>query len=178
METELNKVSVPVEPAGRQTDIAALPHGLNPTFATHEKPFSSGDYEGAVCRAFLAAYLLVRSERLAEAALYEAIESLDPDRVISMLPRLLAEASLKIRPGQPEGPVAAPAWIGSELRAVFDLSQPLRDCFVMRILLGIPRETCSFLMKTDGLIVDRYAGLAAMSLSERNMTVANEVAVR
>ena len=178
MGTELSKVSAPADSGDRQTDIAALPDGLNSTLVTQQKPFSSGNYKGAVCVAFLAAYLLVRSERLAEAAVYQAIESLDPDEVITMLPRLTAEASLKIRPGQPEGLVAAPAWIGSELRAVLDLSQPLRDCFVMRILMGIPRETCSFLTKADGLIVDRYAVLAAMSLSERNMNVANEVAAR
>jgi hypothetical protein len=178
METELSNVSAPVESGDQQTDIAALPDGLNSTLATQQKPFSAGDYKGAVRGAFLAAYLLVRNERLAEAAVHDAIEALDPDGVISMLPRLAAEAGLKIRLGQPERLAAAPAWIGSELRAVLDLSQPLRDCFVMRILLGISRATCSFLTKTDGFIVDRYAGLAAMSLAERNMTVANEVAAR
>jgi hypothetical protein len=141
---KLTKVIVIVEPAGQQMDVAGLRDCGNSEFANPQEPFSPSDYERTVFGAFLAAYLLTRSEKLAEVAVCEAIESWYPDEDMRALHRLTVEASLRIRLRHPERLDAAPAWLPDELRVVFELSQPLSDCLVMRILLGLPVKRARF----------------------------------
>ena len=161
---KLTKIIAIVEPA-RQTDVAGLRQCAESELASPQKRFSHSASERTVFGAFLAACLLTRSESLAEVAVCEAIESWYPNDDTGALQRLTTEAGLRIRTRRSERPNKAPAWMPRELRAVFDLSQSLRDCLVMRILLGFPRETCSRLTQHDGPTIDRDTTLALRALS-------------
>ena len=162
---KLTKVIGIIVPGGKHIDLTRLRQCGVSEFANPQHSCSRSAHERTALTAFLTAYLLTRSERLAEVALCEAIESWYPDEDMRALNRLITEAALGIRCRNRERPDPVPAWMPRELQAVFELSQGLRDCFVMRVLLGFPRGTCSLLTNTDGPTVDRETTLAMISLS-------------
>lgn len=126
--------------------------------------FLPSGYESALDHAFLTAYLLTASEELAEAAVCEAIDSWDAIDDPCVFRRSVVEASLRRMPrnhGQ-RGP--ARPWVPPELQRVLELSPPLRECFVLRILVGLTRETCAILTAIDCESIDRYSAQGAMSL--------------
>ena len=52
-----------------------------------------------------------------------------------------------------------------ELRRVLHLPWTLRQCFVLRILVGWPRERCARMLHREGREIDRDACAAAQALA-------------
>jgi|SRR5271155_62700 hypothetical protein len=104
-------------------------------------------------RAFLTAHLLTGNAEDAEAAIEEAIKAWDPvgeDERILM--RRVIRASLRHEGGY--GSYAPSGSLPLELENVLSLSIQLRRCFVLRVLEGLPRETCGELLHLDSPQVD------------------------
>jgi hypothetical protein len=53
-----------------------------------------------------------------------------------------------------------------ELRCVLALPQDIRHCFVMRILLGLPREVCAWLLHIDIPQVNHRTQAAVLELAD------------
>jgi hypothetical protein len=169
VERELRGAGAKRGPRQVDTVIAGLTAGGT---AKPKQEFLPSDYEPALYDAFLTAYLLTASEELAEAVVCEAIESWDAIDDPSVLRRLVVEAGLKRRPRNHGWRRPARPWVPPELQGVLELSSPLRECFVMRILVELPREACAILMAIDYESVDRYLAQAAVSLSATHQTAA------
>jgi hypothetical protein len=106
----------------------------------------------------------------AETAMLEGIHLLDNDET-SEEELLLTIVSAAIDPRQWSGPrppkkcsrrVAAPCRTPRVLRLPIDL----RHCFVLRLLLSLPREFCAHLLSLDVGTVDRDTSLAAQALDQ------------
>lgn len=171
VERELLGASAKSGGGARQVDtvIAGLSAGST---AKPKREFLSSDYEAALGDAFLTAYLLTASEELAEAAVCETIESWAAIDDPSVLRRLVVEAGLRRRPRNhgERGPTRP--WVPPDLQRVLELSPPLRECFVLRILVELPSETCAILMAIDCESVDRYSAQGAASLLAAHQTAA------
>jgi hypothetical protein len=97
-------------------------------------------------RAFLAALLITGSMDGAEEAILDGIDALDGAMPNGLLPAMLKSAIERgdhrsgeiqdILPGLP-----------LELRRILLLNPDLRACFVLRVLLGMPSETCSEVLR-------------------------------
>jgi len=118
-------------------------------------------------RAFVAAYLRTCSARQAEAAVSESIQRLDIDATRAGLLswKAIAAATLRADPiaGHTfdEAPVALPI----ELLRVARLSPLIRQCFVLRVLMAMPRNYCAGLLRMDAEQVDINSCLAAQELA-------------
>ena len=102
-----------------------------------------GEMVKALPNAFCIALLLAGKVEAAEAALLDGIAALELDR-ISGDSLLLATGKSAIHrrieiPEQSEGLSILPP----ELRRLFLLAPNYRDCFVLRILIGLTPELCS-----------------------------------
>ncbi len=95
-------------------------------------------------QAFRAAFLLTGSSEAAEASVLDAIASLDPDRISS--DHLLSgtiNSAVRGRATQLDHFVEADSAYPVELRRILLLAPKPRQCFVLRVLLGLAVETCS-----------------------------------
>jgi hypothetical protein len=121
-------------------------------------------------KAFVAAYLLTANASQAENAVMEAINSWNPDIHPEewLIYRALQASDVSHSPYKPElGASLLPA----ELKAVLRLSCLPRQCFVLRILAGLPRKVCAGMLRLSMANVDRHlwaalkclAGLPAIS---------------
>ncbi len=64
------------------------------------------------------------------------------------------------------------------LRGVLNLSLPLRRCFVLRMLTGLPRQVCARMLNLNPMQVDRYACAAAVTLAGGPSVMGLETASR
>jgi hypothetical protein len=102
-----------------------------------------------VCSALKAALLLTGNAASAESAVLQAISSLDPQKLTaeSLLHSTIELATRgdancdrsDLGVGWPGLPV--------ELRNVLAMKTTLRQCFVLRVLLGLPEERCAWLLQ-------------------------------
>ncbi len=122
----------------------------------------------SMSRTFLVAYLLTGSATRAESAVLKAIASWGADRSESELFEQTIRAALQAEgeQGQPTGDDKAPksARLAGELQAVLRLSSPLRHCYVLRVLVGMPRQACSRLLDLTMQCVDHYTYAALRGL--------------
>ena len=95
--------------------------------------------EDIVGRAFLTAHLLTGNMEQAESATIAAIDSWNPDD----------ETEEVLDVAGPCHPV--------ELQRVLRLARPLRRCFVLRVLVGLPPRVCAKLLRSDSRRVDQYS---------------------
>jgi hypothetical protein len=118
-------------------------------------------------RSFVAAYLLTGSAKQAEAVLSESIQHLDiaatRDGCLSW--KAIA-AAIKRGGADSESTLdEAPPALPAELLRVLRLSPRLRQCFVVRLLMAMPRHYCAGLLRIDARQVDAYSCLAAQELA-------------
>jgi hypothetical protein len=132
------------------------------------KPITSG----VLCKAFHAALLLTGSVEEAEAAVLGGISCLDlkdeaqGERLVrGALKRAIARRGEAVG-REPEATDDALALLPLELGCVRRLPAEFRDCFVLRVLVGLPRDVCASLLNWDGRRVDEVAGGAAQMLAE------------
>jgi hypothetical protein len=108
---------------------------------------AEGDMYKVLDEAFRAAFLLTGSTEVAENAVLDGIAPLEIGHIADDV--LLVEtvkSAIQRRvdfPGQSE---QAPSHLPLELRRLFLLAPLFRDCFVLRVLLGIPLATCSAIL--------------------------------
>ena len=124
--------------------------------------------EGAVIdRAFLAAHLLTGSPEQAECAVLEAIASWGPDgsedellnKVLHVAVRGAAEDAQSLA-NEADSPDAS---LPVALQAVLRLAPLVRQCYVLRVLVRLPRKVCSSLLLVVGTRRSIYMHCAQVS---------------
>jgi hypothetical protein len=97
-------------------------------------------------RAFLAAYLLTGGAEQAERAMMEAIALWSPGQSDNELFELVLPAAVEGTAGDveeiPNGADSPDTPLPAELQAVLRLAPQLRQCYVWRVLVGLPRLAC------------------------------------
>jgi hypothetical protein len=127
---------------------------------------AEGICDDALTAAYRAAILLTGSARPAEEAVVRAIESIDIDAATSEeLLRLTVIASMRIMPSAelPEISAREPL-LPVDLQNVLRLPNRLRQSFVLRVLLAMPRDFSAQLLDIDVSALDRSTALAAQTL--------------
>ena len=104
-------------------------------------------------RAFFAALLLTGSTELAEAAVLRAIDAWDAgaESEDALFERAI-EAAARAQPGGADAPAEPDeaAWrLPAELQAVLELAPDQRRSFVLRILLGLPKQLCARMLQLN-----------------------------
>ena len=121
-------------------------------------------------RAFTTALLLTASVAQAEAALLEGISALQPGEAsednLCLEAILAAVAPKRHETGLATGTEDARSFLPPGLAPVLELAPDLRQCFVLRALMSMPREFCSRLLRLDVGEVDENLGRAAQALAQ------------
>jgi hypothetical protein len=144
------------------------------TAVMHFPPYASSahsavhDLQKTIDRAFITALLLTASAERAEAAILKGI-SVDPDNAPpEALLRGTVTAALELQyetlEQTPEQLEHASHMLPIELRRVLHLSTDLRHCFVLRVLVGLPREICARLLRLDAGQIDERTCTAMLEL--------------
>jgi hypothetical protein len=145
------------------------------TFLTVEKAYQDtldaiGVSEG-LNETFTAAILLTGSAERAECAVLKGIETLGDDVSETMVLQATIRAALKPEMTAdeegPSGPQPGAAWLPIQLRRVLLLPRNFRQAFVLRLLLGLPRDQCSQLLQLDDGTLDEHVGQAATLLAQK-----------
>jgi DNA-directed RNA polymerase specialized sigma24 family protein len=129
------------------------------------------DLETMAGSAFITALLLAGSMERAEAAVLEGITSLNPDDISDgpLFTAAVLSASVTQQTGGLEEHMEIAERTSSilplELRKVLHLPPPLRRCFVLRMLAGLPREVCARLLHLEVQQVDERTCAALPMLS-------------
>jgi len=122
----------------------------------------------AASRAFVAAFLLCGNATQAEVAVLKSIELLNGDGESGdELIRETVHAAIEPEdaPGQPPKETdPAYSMLPFELKRVLQLPRYLRQCFVLRVLLGLSREACAGLLHSKSQQVDEGASAAMVQL--------------
>jgi hypothetical protein len=125
---------------------------------------------------FIAAILLTGCTEGAERVVVEAIETLGDDEISEDMV-LQATISGAVKPEMmtneecPRQPQPTVSWLPIQLRRVLLLPSDLRQAFVLRLLLGMPRDQCARLLQLDGGKLDEHVGQAAIFLGRRHSTL-------
>src|SRR6266851_6345521 len=94
--------------------------------------------------AFRAAFMLTGSTQAAERAVLDGIAATEFDSVVDDVFLLeTVKAAIQRRPDSTHQSQQPPSCLPLELRRLFLLAPISRDCFVLRILLGLTPRTCS-----------------------------------
>ena len=123
----------------------------------------------AVDKAFVTAFLLSGNAQRAEDAVSESIARMTTGNSSGDdLLQGAVKAAVRRQPG-PWGALKqwepAFARLPLELRRVLWLAPHLRQCFVLRVLVGLPGEACACLLNSDADQVDRGASDAMLQLA-------------
>jgi hypothetical protein len=147
------------------------------TFLTVEKayqdPLDANGVSESLNETFTAAILLTGSAELAECAVLAGIEALGADdvsehMVLQATIRAALNPELMADEEGPWDPQLGVSWLPIQLRRVLLLPRDLRHAFVLRLLLGLPRDQCSRLLQLDGGKLDEHVGQAATFLAQRD----------
>jgi hypothetical protein len=122
-----------------------------------------------VGKAFLTALLLTGSVERAEAAILEGNQQISLDHTFGeALFREAVNAAIELKNNiskhPPEELERASSMLPFELRCVLHLPPALRHCFVLRFLVGLPREACARLLYLKIRQVDERARTAMLEL--------------
>jgi len=124
------------------------------------------DIGQALDKALLTAYLLTGSMERAEAAVVEGIGLWDPHDRSEALFQTVVHAAVE-RQGKDTADWPLPV----ELQSVLGLPPELRRCFVLRILMGLPRQACGRLLRLDARAVNQHTCSALKRLVAQGCTV-------
>lgn len=118
-------------------------------------------------RIFVAAYLLTGSARQAEALSAESIRELDigATRRACLSWKAVVAAIMRGESDSEQAPDERPLALPIELLRVLRLSPRLRQCFVLRVLMAMPRQYCAGLLCIAAEQVDANCDLAAQELA-------------
>lgn len=118
--------------------------------------------EAALHEAFLAALLLAGDTCEAERTVEEAINSLGPDHSTNELLLKTALAAVHAHCKQDKFPGTLPR----ELQSLSLLPPADRNCFVLRILMGFDRDTCSEILGLPRVDVEEALHGSLLALPE------------
>jgi DNA-directed RNA polymerase specialized sigma24 family protein len=123
----------------------------------------------SLSQAFITATLLTGSERRGEVAVLEAIramEGAEPVEEEMFQNTLVAAVALGSDNLEPSLQALEQAYstLPIEVLRVMRIPHDLRQCFVLRVLAGMPSENCGRLLNMDVAQVDQTACLAAQAL--------------
>jgi hypothetical protein len=122
---------------------------------------------------FTVAILLTGNADRAECAVLEGIETLDrgpaPAGAVFQA-TIRAAITPAMTPDEEEARQDLPgvSWLPIELQRVLLLPKCLRHVFVLRLLLGLPRDQCSQLLQLDDEKLDERVGQSAHFLAQRH----------
>jgi DNA-directed RNA polymerase specialized sigma24 family protein len=118
--------------------------------------------------AYLAAILLTGSVQSAEQAVVRGLDATDRNATNEELLRATVVASTEIMHSakQHEVVARAVALLPIELQNVLQLPTSVRQCFVLRLLLGVPEDFSARLVDLDVGELDRNIALAAQALAQ------------
>lgn len=109
--------------------------------------------ENQIREAFLAALMLTGTAEAAEQAVTDAIGNSECDGALDELPVATAKRAMQLRDrGLPQAEL--PTNLPPELQRLFSLSTLGRDCFVLRMLMGLTPEVISGILNLDRDEVD------------------------
>jgi hypothetical protein len=109
-------------------------------------------------KSFFTAILLTANMECAERAVLRSIRLLERERVSeSSLLRGTIQTALAARVGITEQLDEVCSMLPLELQKVLHLPRGFRQCFVLRILLGLSREVCASLLGLDVQQIDEQA---------------------
>jgi len=98
--------------------------------------------------AFRAAFMLTGSTQAAEHAVLDGIAATEFDSVVDDVFLLeTVKAAIQRRPDSARQSQQPPSGLPLELRRLFLLEPTSRDCFVLRIFLGLTPRTCSEILQ-------------------------------
>jgi len=112
--------------------------------------------------AFLVALLLTGGTRGAERAVEEAINDLGPDLSADELLVKTALAAVNAHYAEDDFPATLPR----ELQSLSLLPPAHRNCFVLRMLMGFDRETCSEILGLSRVDVEEALHRSLLALPE------------
>ena len=119
--------------------------------------------EQTVSLALRTAHLLTASIQQAEGAVLEAIHGFDSDRdTEEVLVRNAILAAVECPPTQPR---STESFEPIELQPILGLPENLRKCFVLRVLVGMPRQACARLLRLNACAVNDYTCAALQRLA-------------
>jgi hypothetical protein len=119
-------------------------------------------------RPFITALLLTGSTEETEVAVLEGIKAMERHsfRGDALLQGTIAASiPTNIREELDEGQEQTSSVLPVELRRVLRLSQELRRCYVLRVLLGLPREICARMLRTEIHRIDELVCVSARALA-------------
>lgn len=121
-------------------------------------------------RAFLAALLITGNMDAAEDAVLDGIAAVDGTMSSDLLPAMLKSAIERgqHRSGEIEDIVPS---LPLELRRILLLNPDVRACFVVRVLLGMPSETCSEVLRIPKPELGRSVSDAMQQLAVLESTI-------
>lgn len=126
---------------------------------------SKDELQHALTQAILTAYLITGSARQSEAVVTKAIARWEPEKGVRSLLELVAVLALKYKRG------AGDEWsLPPELQNVARLPRNVRRVFVLRILLGLPRDVCANTLDQSLDRVDQQTCAALVALNPQNFT--------
>lgn len=122
---------------------------------------------------FTAAILLTGNADRAECAVLKGVETLDRGPAsagtafhatirAAMTPAMTCEEEVRQDP-------AGVSWLPIELQRVLLLPKDLRHVFVLRLVLGLPRNQCSRLLRMDDRTLDEHVVRSAIFLAQRQV---------
>src|SRR5277367_3317268 len=119
--------------------------------------------------AFIAGLLLTGSIEQAEAAILESVRMTCPDDLFgeTLFRRAVHYAidpQIRVSGQQQKEVERAASILPFELRCVLKLSKNLRYCYVLRVLVGLPREVCAWLLHLDTAQVEERTCAAMLEL--------------
>ncbi len=119
--------------------------------------------------AFIAGLLLTGSVERAETAILESVRMSCPDDLFSesLFRRAVhysIDQCIELKNKKQSDLDRARSVLPFELRCVLNLSQHLRYCYVLRVLIGLPREVCAWLLHMDTSQVDQHTCAAMVEL--------------
>lgn len=119
--------------------------------------------------AFIAGLLLTGSVERAEKAILESVKMACPDELYgkALFRRALRHSidqQMDAECKRKNDLDRAKSILPFELSCVLGLAQPLRSCYVLRILVGLPREVCAWLLHLEILEVDQQTRAAIVEL--------------
>jgi len=124
---------------------------------------SKDESQHALTQAIVTAYLITGSARQSEAVVTRAIAEWDPEKGVRSLLELAAVLALKYKQGEGD------EWsLPTELQNIARLPRNVRRVFVLRILLGLPRDVCAKALDLRLERVDQQTCAALVALNTQN----------
>jgi hypothetical protein len=147
-----------------------------------KRPCEDSGFETAITKAFNIAIILTGSTELAEYAVAEAIrvwDETEPPEQMLYLGAIVASIEVQklSNTNRPPESDSTASRLPLRLRNVVRLMPAIRNCFVLRVLLGLSYETCACLLHSSAGQVVANTYVALQKLAELDITYDKRAAI-